>query len=78
MTMQIVDDEFDLEEDTAVPSIYLTENSSTAKYDDSEMIVCRAPLGNNHICGKRYRNLPTFVRHLEKPSVHRLKIGEEL
>ena len=75
MTTEIVNEAFDTREDV-MPSIYITENASTAKYDDSEMIVCRAPLGNNHICGKRYRNLPSFVRHLEKPNIHGLRIGE--
>lgn len=59
-----------------IESAYNIKASSTAKYTDNDMIVCRAPLGNNHICGKRYRQLGSFVRHLEKPNVHGLRIGE--
>lgn len=75
MTTEVVHGEFDTDEDS-VPSIFITDNAIDAKYSDRIMIVCRAPLGNNHICGKRYRNLPTFVRHLEKPNVHGLRVGD--
>lgn len=59
-----------------IESVFNEDNTSFGKYGEDDPIVCRSPLGNNHICGKRYRNLPNFIRHLEKPNIHGMKIGE--
>lgn len=61
----------------AIETIFVEEPVHSSKYSDNEPIICRHPFaGNNRICGKTYTSLGRFIRHLQKPNVHGLKIGD--
>lgn len=64
--------------DNAIESIFVEEPVQTSKYSENEPIICRHPFaGNNRVCGRTYKSLGKFIRHLEKPNVHGMRIGEE-
>lgn len=73
-----LDDDVDDPFADAMESFYVEEQTSTAKYGDDDLIVCRSPYANRRICGKTYSTLGNFIRHLEKPNVHGLKIGDQI
>lgn len=55
----------------AIDSYFVTSEVSTGKYDDDEWITCRSQFRNNRVCGKQFRKLGDFIKHLERANVHK-------
>lgn len=63
--------------DTGIDSYFVEEDIATGKYDDDDIITCRTQFKNNRICGRKFRNMGDFIKHLRQANVHKKLMEEE-